>query len=226
MLRGLCPGHGSGTAAGLGREGRALPAGSEAAPPRGGHGESPQLLTESGLPTTRRRGPARRQAGLSGSENRRKCGGFLNGTRWALGDKGRFLESSCEFLGTGVMVSEDKLGKYSHGLASCGWEDVWRESVEKPEPSGVGPGERPARCRAAAGGRGRQRPPHRTPEVRGPRSLHQGWSCAGETPGRPLRPTRVCSSLCRGGRQASSGRPPLRAPHWADGCAKGMQYWV
>lgn len=41
VLRGLCPGHGSGTATGLGREGRALPAGSEAAPPRGGHGEPP-----------------------------------------------------------------------------------------------------------------------------------------------------------------------------------------
>lgn len=36
------------------------------------------------------------------------------------------------------MVSEDKLGKYSHGLASCGWKDVWRESVGKPEPSGGG----------------------------------------------------------------------------------------
>lgn len=41
VMRGLCPGHGSGTAAGLGGEGRAPPAGSEAAPLCGRHGEPP-----------------------------------------------------------------------------------------------------------------------------------------------------------------------------------------
>lgn len=53
-------------------------------------------------------------------------GKSLNGTRWTLGDKGRFLEGSCEFLGTGVMVNENQLGKCLHGLPeaekTCGWK--------------------------------------------------------------------------------------------------------
>lgn len=71
-------------------------------------------------------------------------GKSLNGTRWTLGDKGRFLEGSCEFLGTGVMVNKNQLGKCLHGLPeaekTCGWKLEWekiKHSVQGGGPKGV-----------------------------------------------------------------------------------------
>lgn len=73
--------------------------------------EPPLQLTESGLITTTGGGwPSLETGRLYDSENRRKYGESLNGTRWTLGDKGRFLEGSCEFLGPGVMANENQLG--------------------------------------------------------------------------------------------------------------------
>lgn len=96
-------------------------------------GAPPQLqLTKSGLLTTPRGGRLSLETGwLYDSENRRKYGESLNGTRWILGDKGRFLEGSCEFLGIGVMVNENQLGKCLHRLPevekTCGWKSEWEK---------------------------------------------------------------------------------------------------
>lgn len=97
-----------------------------------GTGSPPLQLTKSGLITTPRGGwPSLETGRLNDSENRRKYGESLNGTRWTLGDKGRFLEGSCEFLGTGVMANENQLGKCLHRLPevekTCGWKSEWGE---------------------------------------------------------------------------------------------------
>lgn len=74
-------------------------------------GEPPLQLAKSGLITTQGGGwPSLETGWINDFENRRKYGESLNGTRWTLGDKGRFLEGSCEFLGTGVMANENQLG--------------------------------------------------------------------------------------------------------------------
>ena len=89
-------------------------------------------LTKPGLITTLRGGrPSLETGWLNDSENRRKSGESLTGTRWTLGDKGRFLEGSSEFLGTGVIVNENQLGKCLHRLPeaekTCGWKSEWEK---------------------------------------------------------------------------------------------------